>query len=319
MEVSKAEALSKERLKRNLGPAVMGAFEIDDVTEVYVNGHDLKLRVDSHSRGRYATGDYLNPGKIRQFLGGIARMNDAPLNREVPSVNATLPKGEPFNRARLFGYIPPYSPEGPGFVLRKPATKMYPLDSYVESGIMSAEHGRILAEAVAERKNIIVAGGTNSGKSTLCNALIELIEDDRLLILEDAIELQPTVPDFQRLTTGEWRNLTGAVKDSLRSRPDRILVGEVRGEEAWDMLDSWRTAHPGGICTVHASTPADALKRIEDLARMKAGYEQTELVLSSIDLVAVIDKTPEGRKLHALEKVTSPKSQQKYAQYLTAV
>ena len=306
-------------MARYLGDEVMNAFEDEDVTEIYVNPQDFLLRFDTHSRGTVCTSTVLSPKRIEQFLRGVNAWEDGNLNEESPKIATALP-GEYFGGARLQGFIPRYS-EGPSFVIRKHAAQLFPLTSYVENGIMTDVQKERIVRAVKERENIIVAGGTSSGKTTLCNAIIleiaEQTPDHRLLILEDTAELQPASEDYLRLTTTETETLQDALKDALRTRPDRILVGEVRDAAAYDMLDAWRTDHPGGCCTVHASTPEGALHRLDQLAQQKSGTPQKELILEAIDLVIIIGHSPAGRKVRHMAAVESPDTEKTYAPFLT--
>ena len=152
--------------------------------------------------------------------------------------------------------LPPVA-EAPCFAIRKPARVLFRLIDYAEAGIMTPLQGKALAEAVAERKNVVVVGGTSSGKTTLVNALLAEVADggDRVILIEDTRELRCAAMDSVNLRARPGiASLAYLVRSTLRLRPDRIIVGEVRGAEALDMLKAWNTGHPGGITTLHANS-----------------------------------------------------------------
>jgi type IV secretion system protein VirB11 len=174
---------------------------------------------------------------------------------------------------------------------------------YVRDGIMTAEAARSLSQAAVERRNILVAGGTSSGKTTLANALLAEIAalDERVILIEDTRELQSAAPDTVALRTR--RGVVGMadlVRSTLRLRPDRIIVGEVRGGEALDMLKAWNTGHPGGIATVHANGARAALYRLEQLAQEAVVTVPRRLVAEAIDLVVFISGRGSERRLDSI-------------------
>ncbi|EAT08447.1 conjugal transfer protein traB [Sphingomonas sp. SKA58] len=186
---------------------------------------------------------------------------------ERPIVSAELPPHGQGAGERFEGILPPVS-TAPCFSIRKPAARVYTLMDYVADGIMSAEAARMLSLAVVDRRNILIAGGTSSGKTTLANALLAEMAhlDERVILIEDTRELQSPAHDTVALRTRAGAVTMGdLVRSTLRLRPDRIIVGEVRGGEALDMLKAWNTGHPGGIATVHANSASSALYRIEQL------------------------------------------------------
>jgi type IV secretion system protein VirB11 len=171
--------------------------------------------------------------------------------------------------------LPPVT-RAPCFAIRKPASRIHRLADYVHDGIMDEAMAHTLAEAVGGRSNILVVGGTSSGKTTLANALLAEMAhlEERVILIEDTRELQCAAPDTVALRTriasrdgGGGVTMADLVRSTLRLRPDRIVVGEIRGAEALDMLKAWNTGHPGGIATVHANSAASALHRIEQLVQ----------------------------------------------------
>ncbi|MGH7089773.1 MAG: ATPase, T2SS/T4P/T4SS family, partial [Stellaceae bacterium] len=173
----------------------------------------------------------------------------------------------PESGERFEGLIPPVV-AAPCFAIRRPAIAVYTLADYVECGIMSGKQAELLRAAVRGRQNVLVAGGTSTGKTTLVNALLAEIAKtgDRIVLIEDTRELQCAAPNLVALRTKDGiASLSDLVRSSLRLRPDRIPIGEVRGAEALDLLKAWGTGHPGGVGTLHAGTALGALRRLEQL------------------------------------------------------
>ena len=295
-----------DALIRYLGPPVTRAFADDDVTEVYLNPHDGAVRVDTRSRGKIATGDRLPAHRVEMFLNAVAAIIGTTITREQPRLEAELPAGV-FRGSRLQGFVPPVT-LGPSFTIRKPPAVVYSLDDYVGAGILSDEQCSVLREAVSSHWSIVVVGGTNSGKTTLVNAVLKEITaqfpQERIVILEDTVELQCAAPDHLALRTGPNVTLAELVRSTLRTSPDRIVVGEVRGPEALDLLDAWATGHPGGVATVHASTAEGALLRLDRLAQRANVPPQTALIAEAVDLIALIEGGNRGRRVSDLVRVT---------------
>jgi type IV secretion system protein VirB11 len=218
-----------------------------------------------------------------------------------PRVSAELPGGA----GRFEGLLPPIV-TAPSFAIRKPATSVFSLSDYAASGIMSAAEAAMLARAVAERRNILIAGGTGTGKTTLANALLAEMADtgDRIVLIEDTRELQCTAPNCVAMRTCDGIvSLADLVRSSLRLRPDRIPIGEVRGSEALDLLKAWGTGHPGGIGTIHASSASGALLRMEQLIQEAVVTVPRALLAHTIDLVVVLVREGAGRRLSEIATV----------------
>jgi len=206
---------------------------------------------------------------------------------------------------RFEGLLPPVV-AAPTFAIRKPAVAVFNLDDYVAAGTMRAEHAAVLRIAVAERRNILVAGGTSTGKTTLTNALLAEVAKtaDRVVLIEDTRELQCTAPNLVALRTKDGvASLSDLVRSSLRLRPDRIPIGEVRGAEALDLLKAWGTGHPGGIGTIHAGTALGALRRLEQLIQEAVITVPRALIAETINLVAVLSGRGADRRLAELAEV----------------
>ena len=295
----------RELMERYLGPDVLAAFADDDVTEVYVNAGDGLLRTDTHSRGKVALDAVLRGGQVEQFLNAVAAFHGDRLGPTAPTVQAELP-AETFGGARLQGFIAPLVPRA-CFVIRKPARRVFSLASYVESGVMTgAQHGAV-RDAVRDHENVLVCGGTGSGKTTLCNAvLLEMSEQfprERVVVLEDTAELQCRAEDHLQLRTSDDVSLSDLVRYTLRCTPDRIVVGEVRDGAALHLLDAWVTGHPGGCATVHATDAVGALRRLDRLAQRASGGPHHELVAEAVGVVVVIEGGNEGRRVRELARV----------------
>ena len=304
-DASDREGRYRELMERYLGRAALEAFADDDVTEVYVNAHDGLLRLDTHSRGKVSTGTRLQATRIEQFLGAVASFHGDPLGPTAPSVQAELPHGT-FGGARLQGFVPPLVPHA-CFVVRKPARHVYSLDSYVRSGVMEARHRAALQVAVDAHENVLVAGGTGSGKTTLCNALLlemtERFPRERVVVLEDTGELQCRAEDHLALRTSDDVSLADLVRFTLRCTPDRIVVGEVRDAAALDLLDAWATGHPGGCATLHATTPRGALHRLDRLAQRANVPPQHALVAEAVGVVLLVQGGNAGRRVSDVVRV----------------
>ena len=292
------------KLCRELGPSTLAALSDPNVTEVICNP-DGALWVESHAHGMRETGDRLTEIQIESLIGTVASLLGTVVHGRAPIVEGELP----INGYRFEGILPPVS-TAPTFVIRKSASQVYTLEDYAEAGIMTAAQLEVFRHSVRERRNILIAGGTASGKTTLANALMREIvaagdPAERIVILEDTRELQCEARNAVQLHTGDVADLTRLVRVTMRLRPDRIIVGEVRGGEALALLKAWNTGHPGGITTVHANSAAAALLRLESLIQESGVPPQPRLVAETVDLVAFIVRTPEGRRIRELARVSA--------------
>ena len=219
-----------------------------------------------------------------------------------PRVSAELPEtGERFE-----GLLPPVV-AAPAFAIRKPAVAVFTLDDYVAAGIMTGVQAAVLRRAVAERRNVLVAGGTSTGKTTLTNALLAEVAGtgDRVVLIEDTRELRCLAPNLVALRTKDGVvSLSDLVRSALRLRPDRIPIGEVRGAEALDLLKAWGTGHPGGIGTIHAGSGLGALRRLEQLIQEAVITVPRALIAETIEVVAVLAGRGSERRLVELVRVT---------------
>ena len=253
---------------------------------------------------RYNTGKVLSETARRQLISIVAHAVGVTVDETNPSFPAELPE----SGYRFHAVIPPQSPDGPTFVIRKKPMRVFTLDEYVAAGIMTAGQVALIREAVANRENILVGGGTGSGKTTLTNAILKEIGRvaGRVLTVEDTLELQIEADEVVRQRTernGDTtrRNMQDIVRDMLRLSPDRIVVGEVRGPEAIDLIQGWNTGHPGGIATIHCNSAVDAMERLEDLLT-QGGYTPVPRQLAkAVNVILFVGnetvETPHGRRV----------------------
>ncbi|EPR18801.1 conjugal transfer protein TrbB [Sphingobium indicum IP26] len=301
--------LSAERRRRMLitalGPDIAAAMRNPLVIEIMVNP-DGALRLDRLGEGRTDTEVRMEPDQVERIIRLVASHARAEVHAEHPIISAELPPHiEGRAGERFEGVLPPVS-SAPCFSIRKPAQKLHTLDDYIADGLMSQAQADALRAAVTQRYNILVAGGTSSGKTTLANALLAEMAwvDARVILIEDTRELQCPLPDTVALRTRPPHvSMTELVRSTMRLRPDRIVVGEVRGPEALDMLKAWNTGHPGGIATVHANSAIAALYRIEQLVQEAVVTVPRQLIAEAIDIVVFISGRGIDRRVSIIARV----------------
>ena len=272
-------------LRTALGPAIALWLEDPSVVEVMLNP-DGRLWIDRLAGGLVDTGERLSSGDGERIIRLVAHHVGAEVHPGSPRVSAELPEtGERFE-----GLLPPVV-AAPAFAIRKPAVAVFTLDDYVAAGIMLPAQAETLRAAVADRRNILVAGGTSTGKTMLINALLAEVAKsaDRVVLIEDTRELQCNAANLVALRTKDGvASLADLVRSSLRLRPDRIPIGEVRGAEALDLLKAWGTGHPGGIGTIHAGSAIGALRRMEQLIQEAVVTVPRALIAETIQVIAVL-------------------------------
>lgn len=297
-----AQGRRRQMLRTAFGPTIAAALADPTVIEVMVNP-DGRLWIERATVGRQDTGERIGSAEAERIIRLVAAHVRREVHDKAPIVSAELPEtGERFE-----GVMPPVAP-APCFAVRKPADVLYRLTDYVAARILSGAQAAVLALSIRERKNILVVGGTSSGKTTLVNALLAEIADlgERVVILEDTRELKCAAPDCVALRTKPGvATLADLVRSTLRLRPDRIIVGEVRGPEALDMLKAWNTGHPGGITTVHANSGPDGLYRLEQLVQEAVVTVPRDLIVQAIDLVVFIAGRGADRRVETLLEVAS--------------
>ncbi|WP_197421911.1 MULTISPECIES: P-type conjugative transfer ATPase TrbB [unclassified Sphingomonas] len=298
---SEASRRGARMLRTALGSAIAEWLDDAEVVEIMLNP-DGRLWVDRLGSGMAETGLTISPSDGERIIRLVAHHVGVEVHPKAPRVSAELPEsGERFE-----GLLPPVV-IAPAFAIRKPAVAVFTLDDYVTAGIVSVAQCAALRSAIRDRTNILVAGGTGTGKTTLANALLAEIagSSDRIVLIEDTRELQCTAPNLLAMRTKEGvASLTDLVRSALRLRPDRIPIGEVRGAEALDLLKAWGTGHPGGFGTIHAGTALGALRRLEQLIQEAVTTVPRPLIAETIGLVAVLVRDGAGRRLSELARVT---------------
>jgi len=296
------EAISRSArmLRTALGPAIALWLEDPEVVEIMLNP-DGRLWIDRLASGLVDTGERLLPSDGERIVRLVAHHVGAEVHAGSPRVSAELPEtGERFE-----GLLPPVV-TAPAFAIRKRAVAVFTLDDYVAAGIMCARQAETLRAAVVDRCNILVAGGTSTGKTTLTNALLAEVAKtaDRVVVIEDTRELQCKAQNLVGLRTRDGvASLSDLVRSSLRLRPDRIPIGEVRGAEALDLLKAWGTGHPGGIGTIHAGSALGALRRLEQLIQEVVVTVPSALIAETIQLIPVLAGRGSDRRLAELARV----------------
>ncbi|MBX3429993.1 MAG: P-type conjugative transfer ATPase TrbB [Hyphomonadaceae bacterium] len=295
-----AQALSivtarrRSALTRALGPSIAEALDADNVVEALVNA-DGRVWLDRIGVGLIATSHILSPQDREAAIRLLAHEAGETVGEDRPALQTILPD----SAARVQALLPPLV-EAPIFAIRKRPNAIYTLADHVEAGIATSAQAAMLADAVRVQRNIIVAGGTGSGKTTLLNALLaeEAFRSSRVIILEDTAELQCVSPNAVQLLTKRTDppiTMRDLVQMTLRLRPDRIVVGEVRDGAALEVLKAWNTGHPGGLLTLHANSAADALMRLEDLCMEARATPPKRLIASAVDLIVFIARREGGR------------------------
>jgi len=277
-------------LRTAMGVEIAVALDDPEVAEVLLNP-DGSLWVDRLGTGRSPTGHVIPPPVAERIIRLVAAHVRAEVHPGAPLLSAELPEtGE-----RFMGALPPIV-RAPSFAIRKRALRIMTLADYVADGVMTGEQAAFLRQAVQEHQNIVVAGGTSTGKTTLANALLDEIAatGDRVLILEDTVELQ---------------SMADLVRATLRLRPDRIVVGEVRGAEALDLLKAWGTGHPGGIATVHAGSAQGALIRLEQLVQEVSVTVPRALIAEAVHVIVFIAGRGHARRVREIARVIGHGSQ----------
>ncbi len=290
-------------LRQAMGPIIASALADRLVVEVMVNP-DGKIWVDRIGEGRSWTGENLAAADADRILRLLADHAGEVVTRDSPRISATLPEtGERFQGA----FMPVVA--SPAFAIRKRPEVVFTLAEYVAQAIMSEDQAAVIREAAADHQNILIVGGTGSGKTTLANAILAepAFSRDRVVIIEDTAELRCSADDqIQMLTkrTDPPVTMTDLVRDTLRLRPDRIIIGEVRDGSALDLLKAWNTGHPGGLATIHANSAAEGLTRLEDLIGEVTQRIPYRAITQAINVIIYVERTPTGRRVRTVSRVT---------------
>lgn len=303
-EITESEKRLHEKLRRDLGEPFMRALSDPKTIEIMLN-EDGCLWQERQGEGMHQIGT-MNPTRAEAVMRVIASCLNTEISREAPILEGQLP----LDGSRFAGSVPPIS-YAPAFAVRKQAAFIFKLAQYVEQGIMSERQKEAIQQAVHDHKNILVVGGTGSGKTTLCNSIIDEISvqfpKERIIIIEDTGEIQCSAKNTRKLLTSLETDMSQLLKHTLRLRPDRILIGEVRGAEALDLLDAWNTGHEGGIATLHSNNAKAGLDRLRSLVTRNPLAPKTDiesLIGEVVHMIVNIAKCPEGRRIEEILQVS---------------
>lgn len=301
-----AELRSHPRLVRKLqdalGEQICAALDDPAVVEVMLNP-DGRLFIERLGQRMTAAG-HMPAATAEIIIGSVAHALQSEADEERPIISGELPIGG----HRFEGLLPPVV-SAPAFTIRKRASRLFDLEDYVAQGVMTALQLGVIRNAISSRLNIVVSGGTGSGKTTLANAVIAAIVEDapehRLIILEDTAEIQCAAENAVALHTSDTVDMARLLKSTMRLRPDRIIVGEVRDGAALTLLKAWNTGHPGGITTIHANNAASALRRLEQLTAEVSQQPMREVIGEAVDVIVSIERTDRGRQIRDVLHVES--------------
>lgn len=263
---------------------IIPLLQDENIFEVYVNP-DGKIWTDGY-RGRENTGIKITAAQVKQIILNVAALTNQLVTEEKPALDAEIPANNFFDKCRFEGNLPMIVP-APSINIRKHPKKIFTLEDYENQGILSKIQHSIILEAIQAKKNIIAAGGTKSGKTTLLNAILAEISklSDRVIMIEDTPELQCKAADCVSMRTTRTFSMSDCLRSVLRMTPDRIVVGEVRGGEALALLDAWSTGHGGGCSTVHSNSARDTLLRLENMTARVSQNPQQATIGQAVNLI----------------------------------
>lgn len=287
-------------LQDALGATILAALQETDVVEIMLNP-DGSLFIERAGQGISAAGR-MTSHDSEVVIGKVAHALMTEVDRNQPIISGELPLGG----HRFEGLLPPAAP-APIFSIRKHSSMLIRLDQYIAQGVMTVEQGSVIRDAIRNRLNIVVSGGTGTGKTTLANAilaeLVVIAPEHRLVILEDTSEIQCIAKNHVILHTTDHVDMGRLLKSTMRLRPDRIVVGEVRDGAALTLLKAWNTGHPGGITTVHANSAAAALTRLEQLVAESSIQPMPEVIGEAVDLIVSIERSANGRAVREILRI----------------
>lgn len=303
------------KLQDALGERLCVALDDPTVVEIMLNP-DGRLYIERLGHGIAPAGE-MSRGAAEIVIGSVAHVLNSEVDDDRPIVSGEIPIGG----HRFEGLLPPVV-SAPSFTIRRRASRLIPLDDYVTSKMMTPHQASVIRNAVSSRLNIVVSGGTGSGKTTLANAVIaqivETAPEDRLVILEDTAEIQCAAENAVALRTSDTVDMARLLKSTMRLRPDRIIVGEVRDGAALTLLKAWNTGHPGGVTTIHSNSAGSALQRLEQLTAEVSQQPMQAVIGDAVDLIISIARTGKGRRvtdiLHVERFSAGQYQMQSYAQ-----
>ncbi|AMS45435.1 P-type conjugative transfer ATPase TrbB [Aminobacter aminovorans] len=290
------------KLQEALGDQICVALDDTSVVEIMLNP-DGRLFIERLGHGIAAVGE-MSSAAAEIVIGSVAHALQSQADDEQPIISGELPIGG----HRFEGLLPPIVSR-PTFTIRRRASRLIPLDDYVSSKLMTARQADVIRNAIESRLNIVISGGTGSGKTTLANAVIaEIVEaapEDRIVILEDTAEIRCVAENAVALHTSDTIDMARLLKSTMRLRPDRIIVGEVRDGAALTLLKAWNTGHPGGVTTIHSNSAMSALRRLEQLTAEVSQQPMREVIGEAVDLIVSIERTGRGRRVRDVVHVES--------------
>lgn len=292
---------AKEKLRRDMGPEMLAHLADPQTIELMLN-EDGRLWIERFGEPMRQVG-LVPRHRAEAIIKDVAGFHGKEITRRSPLLEAEFP----LDGSRFAAQDSPIV-KSPTFAIRKRAIAIFTLADYVTTNIMTPEHHDLIVAAIAAHRNILVVGGTSSGKTTLVNAIINgMVDhdpDERLVIIEDTGELQCAAVNYLQYHTSPEVSMTTLLRATLRMRPDRILVGEVRGPEALDLLMAWNTGHEGGAATLHANTAETGLTRLSSMINMHQDspdrLERNQMIGEAVHLIVHIRKIAAGRRVEAV-------------------
>lgn len=301
-ELDSIKERAKRKLERDMGADLLAALYDPKTCEIMLNA-DGKLWRERLGEPMVCIGT-LRTAQAQAIIETIAGFHSKEVTRQKPILEGELP----LDGSRFAGQLPPVV-SAPTFAIRKKAVAVFTLADYVDGGIMTTTQKAHLERAVAQHRNILVIGGTGSGKTTLVNAIIHQMvihdPDERVFIIEDTGEIQCTAKNYVQYHTTVDISMTALLRTTLRMRPDRILVGEVRGPEALDLLMAWNTGHEGGAATLHANSARAGLDRLAMLISMHPDSPTpiAPLIADAVHLIVHIQRENGGRRVQEILEI----------------
>lgn len=294
-----------DALANSMGKDILGFMQDDNIGEIALNT-DKRLWIDTFDKGWQETGIIVQPSQAKRIIYGVAALSGTTIDtKDKPYLEAEIKESHLFGKARFQGELPAIV-DNPSFNIRKHASKVFTLDDYVRQGTMSESQKAAIVEAVNNNWNIVAAGGTSSGKTTLLNAILAEVSrtGDRIVIIEDTGELQCNAPNHVNLKTQRPAiDMDTLLRITLRKSPRRIVVGEVRGKEALSLLKAWNTGHDGGCATVHSDSAEETLYRLEQMISEVSVNPQPTMIGRAVDMVVYIKKEGVQRKVEEIIRV----------------
>jgi len=312
---------TQNKLKQDLGEVVCSALKDDEIYEILLNP-DGALWIDGY-QGKREYGR-MSSAAAKNLINTVASVSDCSVTARNPSFSGELwvEINEELKLFRFQAFIPPIV-SYPVFAIRKRANKVISLETYLQDEVLSVAQYKTICESVEQRKSILVIGGTQSGKTTLCNAILDCIAkthpDERVIIIEDTQELKCQVKDCVIMRATLERSMNDLIFDSMRMRPDRIVIGEVRGKEAYSLIKAWNTGHRGGLSTIHANSATSGLLRLEQLIQEAGVIAVPEAIVEAVNILIFIEKNNKGKKGRQVREILKLDNYYKNKGYSTTI